>query len=270
MPTSTTARGALLFLSLLLLPAATAPAQEIDYLFGSFVPFGQLEAQLDGRTLDDAEIFFAERAASYVLLTSGLDRPLLIEVRKHRVEWVSPDKVLKNGNGTANLLTEAVADTVGSFEVDEGRLSILFPDGRRLVLGPKPHLLGLHTAEDLRVHDASYLYRARLYPPSERAVAELRQETRAVTVRVYFGSWCATCARMVPWILRLDEALAGSRIRFEYYGMPPTMDDPQGEKAGVHGVPTMVVSVDGEELGRCSAPELGVPEKALLEILSGE
>lgn len=256
-------------LAILILTASALPAQQADPQYGQLVPFGTLEAKLDDRVLNDAEIYFAERAGAYLLLSSSLAGPLLIDVRGRKVDRVSAAKVQKNDDGSASLLAGAVAGEVGPFEVAESQLKVSLADGRQLTLGPKPPLLGLHTAEELLAHDPGYAYRGRVYPPNEKTMDELRKETRDVTVRVYFGSWCHTCARMVPWILVVGKALEGSHIHFEYYGLPPTMDDPVAEKAGVHGVPTMVVSVGGKELGRGSAPDVGVPEKVLMQILGG-
>lgn len=255
-------------LALIVLTTATASAQNAELVLGHFVPYGQLEAKLDSRLLDDAEMFFSEQAGAYLLMSSALGQPLLIETRSRRVSRVDTAKLRHNDNDTLDLLVGGVAAEVGPFEVGENQLTFDLA-GATLTMGPKPPLLGTHTAADLEAHDPSYAFKARLYPPSDSVVAELRQETRDVTVRVYFGSWCSTCARMVPWLLRVDEALAGSRIRFEYYGLPPAMDDPTALAADVHAVPTMIVSAGGQELGRRSAPDLGVPEKALLEILGG-
>lgn len=256
-------------LAILLLTAPALAAQQIDPQFAKLVPYGQLEATLDGKTLEDGEVYFAERAGAYLLLSASLEEPLLIDVRNRKVDRVSPSKVQENDDGTASLLTGAVVGTAGPFEVAESSLTAALADGRRLTMGSKPPLLGLHSAEDLTSHDPSYAYRARQYPPNEKTIALLRQETRDVTVRVYFGSWCQTCSRMVPWVLEVGQALEGTKIRFEFYGLPPTMDDPVAQKAGVDGVPTMVVSAGGRELGRRSAPDLGVPEKALMQILGG-
>ena len=54
------------------------------------------------------------------------------------------------------------------------------------------------------------------------------------------------------------------------FGLPYSMDDPEAEKMGIGSVPTAVVSADGKELGRRSSQDLGIPEKALLEILGGD
>ncbi len=262
--------AALSLTAFLWLASSLALAQGLGPAFGPFVPFGDLQALLDGQVLDDAEMFFAERPGAYLLRSASLDHPLLINIRNQQVERVAADKIRRNDNSTVSLVGAAVVAVVGPFQVEESRVAATLDGGRRLLLLPKPHLLGPQTAASMVAHNVSYGYRARLYPPSDKTLAELRRESRQVTVRVYFGSWCSACSRVVPWLIAVDEALAGSRIAFEYYGLPHTMDDPIAGEAGVKAVPTAVVSADGVELGRRTSNGLSIPEDALLEILGGD
>ncbi len=262
-------RRYLLIFTALLLAGSLAAAQGPAPGFGPFVPFGQLQVQLDGRVLEGMEMFYSDRPAAYLLRAPGLEQPLLINVRSQQVEQLNATAVRQQANGTVELLAGAVVAAVGGFEVAGNELKASLDDGRQLLMVPKPELLGPRTAAELVAHDASYGYRAGLYPPSSKAIAELRKEPRQVTVEVYFGSWCSACSRVVPWLLAVEKALAGSNISFEYYGLPGTLDDPVAHQAGVKAVPTAVVSAGDEELGRRNSTGLGIPEEALLEILSG-
>ncbi len=253
----------------LLLASFPAHAQAEDPSFAPFVPFGQLQALLDDAVLDDAELFHSERPGAYLLRSSRLEQPLLINVRGQRVERVAADKIRDNGNGTLSLLAGADVTWAGPFEVETSRL-VATLSGRQLVLAPKPHLLGARRLAEIVAHDVSYGYRASLYPPSQRAIDALRRETRQVSVRVFFGSWCSTCSRVLPWLMAVEKGLEGGRFTFEYYGLAQPMDDPIAREAGVKLVPTAVVSVDGKELGRRTSTGLGIPEEALLEILAGD
>ncbi len=77
-------------------------------------------------------------------------------------------------------------------------------------------------------------------------------------MRVYFGSWCPVCGRLVPKILKLQSDLKGAKIQFEYYGLPqPMSDDPITAKENLNGVPTAIVYVDGKEFGRQDGHTLG-------------
>ncbi len=256
-------------LATLLLTGSASWGQGLDPAFGPFVPYGQLEVRLDDRVLDDAEMFHAERQGSYLLRSTELGEPLLINVRSQQLERLNVGAIRDNANGTVSLLAGAVVATVGPFQVEGSGLTAAL-DGNTLTLGPKPHLLGPQTSRAIETHDVSYRYRAGLYPPSDKIIAALKQETRKVTVKVYFGSWCSACARYLPWLMQVERALEGSSISFEYHGLPHTMDDPVALEAGVKLVPTAVVSADGNELGRRNSSGLGIPEEALLEILGGD
>ncbi len=255
---------------LALLPLVCLPtlAQADDPAFSRLVPYGRLQAQFNEQVLDDGEIFFAERPGAYLLRATGLPQPLLINVRSQRVERLNAEAIRDHGDGTLSLLPGAVVAEIGPFQVEGSQLSAALDGGNRLVLGPKPDLLGRRTSAEVVAHDTSYRYRAGLYPPSEKTIARLRQEQRPVTVTVYFGSWCSACSRVLPWLMAVEQALEGSSIAFDYYGLPHTMDDPAAREAGVQAVPTAVVRSGGKELGRRTSTGLGVPEDALLEILS--
>ncbi len=257
-------------LAALLAAAAPAAAQSADPAFSSFIPFGQLQAQLDGEVLEDARLFFAQRPGAYLLRSAKLEQPLLINVRSQQVQRLNAYAIFDRVNGTVGLQTGAVVATLGPFQVEGARLTATFDGERQLVLSPNPDLLGARTAAELVAHDPSYGYRAGLYPPSGKAVDELRKEQRKVTVKVYFGSWCSACSRVVPWLVAVEKALAGSNVAFTYYGLPHTLDDPAVHEAGIKGVPTAVVSAGGVELGRRDSTGLGIPEQALLEILAGD
>lgn len=250
-----------------LLAASTAAAGEADPSFGPFAPFGKLQAMLDGQLLEDAEIFYTDRPGAYLVQASGLDHPLLINVRTQQVERLRATKIRRNDDGTVQLLKDAVSAAVGPFEVADAELTAVISLGRRLTLGQKPDLLGLQTAAEIIAFDPAYGYRARQYPPSANHLAQLRGENRDVTVRIFFGSWCSTCARYLPWLMSVEQELEGSSIRFEYYGLPHTLDDPQAKELGINGVPTAVVSVGGQEIGRRDSTGLGIPEQALADIL---
>ncbi len=255
--------------AVLLLASALASAQGADPAPEPFVPYGAFQTELDGRVLDDVTMFHAARPGIYLVRSSALEQPLLINVRSQTIERLDAAALRDNPNGTVSLLSGAAPETVGPFQV-EGKRLISELDGKRLIFGPRPHLLGPQTSDAIEAHDVSYGYRAGLYPPSDKVIAQLRQETRQVTVRIFFGSWCATCARFLPWLMQVERELEANNFRFEYYGLPHDMSDPVAREAGIHAVPTAVVSVDGEELGRRTSQGLGIPEEALLEMLAGD
>lgn len=251
-----------------LLTAGVASAQDVDVdaLFRDFEPDGQMLAELDGKSPEGSKMYLAKKASAYLVTLPALDKAVIVIARTQKVEAVALDKVKELDNGTLGILADAEFEPLGSFEV-QGDQVVSPTSMGALVLKPRPSLLGLQKADGMVAHNEAYGFKADQYPPSTEILEKLKKEGRDVQVRVYFGSWCSTCSRIVPWIVRVDRELAGSKIQFEYYGLPRTMDDESAQAMDIHGVPTLVVFIDGQEVGRRDATGLGVPEKALAEIL---
>lgn len=256
-------------LLLLLVPAGAVWAQEADALFRDFEPNDDMTAYLDGKVVEDTRIFLNMKAGAYLILPgSRIDQALLLNVRAKAIEGVAKDKVRVNDSGMADVLADASFDKLGSYRLDGEKALADLPFGK-FHLGPKESLLGLHPASGLVGYSPSYGFKAKKYDPADEVVEKLKKETRDVVVRTYFGTWCPTCSRMVPTIISVDQSLAGSKLTFEYYGLPRSMDDPKGKAMDIKGVPTMVVLIDGKEVGRRGAEGLASPEAALAEILAG-
>jgi len=250
------------------LPAAAQPPA--DALLRDFVPTGDFVLEVEGKKAEGAEIYQSERIAAILIVTSRLPAPALLQPRAGTVETVSLMSLARRPAGTIDVLADAELAPAGRFtlEGEEVRFSV---GGKSAVLKPKPHLLGLHDAEDLLADKPEYARGAREYRPYEPSVAALRAIERPVRVRVYFGSWCPACANWVPPLLKVVEQLEGSNVRFEFYGLPQGFEgEPAAEADDVHGVPTGIVWVGGKEVGRLSNAEgWRIPESTLVEILDG-
>lgn len=253
----------------LLIAAVAAAQMPSDAVLSGFEPTSQFRFVLGDETPAGTQVYFSERAVAYLVMSPALSSPLLVSPRSRAVEKVHLMKVRKNDDGTIDLLADAVLDPLGSFRLS-GQSVVFEVGGKPAKLAPKPDLLGSQAARDLLADDVEYARGAEEYQPAGAALAALRQATKPATVRVYFGSWCPACKRLVPRLLRVEQALAGSAIRFEYYGLPKDLaSDPVSERMDVHGVPTGIVFRDGKEIGRLTQDAWNAPERSLLEILQG-
>ena len=260
----------LLILLLGLLPAALGAQAESDALFRDFEPFGQLAVEVNGEPLEGAELYHAERAGAYLLIAPSLKSPLLVNVRTRQIERVSFMKIRKNESGTVDLLADAAFDTVGPFQVGQKALTFSLDDGRKVTLSQKPPLLGFQSNTALAEYNPAYGHKSSEYTPKANALETLRGESRDVTVRIYFGSWCPVCGRLVPKVMSVENALADSKVQFEYYGLPqPMSDDPVAEEMNVHSVPTAIIFSGGQEIARVGGRELYDPETAIRDALGG-
>lgn len=250
-------------------PSALA-AQGADEVLKNFKITGDYVLEVEGETLKGSEVFFSDRAVAYLVMAPQLASPIMISPRTRVVESVHLMKVMKkNGGGTVDILADAELTPISSFELEDSNV-VFTLDGKEARLVPKPWLLGLHEGKRLKEDNVEYAFAASAYQPGAEHVDALRGFQKDVRVRVYFGSWCPHCKRIVPRILSVEDALEGSGIRFEYYGLPSPFDDePEAQRAGIHGVPTVAVFVGGKEVAQLSGNDLTVPEAALSRTVGG-
>lgn len=234
-----------------------------------FEPMGEYVLQVGGVVLPDVQMFRSDKAGSVMLLTGrSLRSSLLVMPRERAVQRVAPAKVVVNPDNTgAFVLADAVLEKESDFTV-EGFEVVFTLDGKPARLKEKPYLLGLHTGGDIVAHDVTYSYRGKKYQPSPALVRALRQAVQPIRVRVFFGNWCPHCQEILPRILRVGDALAGSSLRFEYYGLPSSFgDEPEAKRMGIQGVPTGVVYRGTREVGRISGNDWLIPELAIKKVL---
>ena len=264
------ASRALLATAALCLAAGAAAAQQIpaDPMLRDFEPFGEYVLEIAGAPIQGIKMFRSQKAGSAVLITgAGIPGPLLVMPRERVVQRVPAGKVVVGQDGIAFVLADAEPAKESAFAVD-GRDLTFTVGGRPARLREKPYLLGLHPAADLSNHDWGYAFRSKQYTPSAPVVQSLRQIKTPVRVRIYFGSWCPHCSETVPKIMRVAEALAGSPVQFEYYGLPTGFgNEPEAKRMGITGVPTGVIFSNGKEIGRVAGHEWGIPELALKKVL---
>jgi thiol-disulfide isomerase/thioredoxin len=245
----------------------SATAQSAAGSLRDFRPFSTYVLAVDATEIPEAKIYYSETARAFLVFDARFPSPVLIQPRTSAVETVQASKVAEREDGTIDLLPAPTLAAQPSFEVVEDRI-VFSVEGTPAVLKPRPPLLGLQTLAALADYDPDYARRARAYEPSQATLANLMSEQEYVRVRIYFGTWCPHCREAVPRIMRVDEALEGSRIRFEYYGVPRRFSvDPETRRARVKGVPTGIVFRGGQEIGRLTGNAWKSPELALSMML---
>lgn len=254
-----------------LLAAVPVLAQQIptDPVLNGFVPSGEWVLQKDGQPVPGSQVFLSERAGMVLLVDApGLGDPLLLSPRKNQaVEAVPGQKVIENPDGSRDLLSDATLSDRGRFQVESREIEFAV-DGSAYTLSEAPYSLGSISAEELLEKDPGYAYRARTYSPSKPMLQRLRSVSQPTTVVVYFGSWCPFCRHHVPKALRLAQELEGSKIQFEFYGLPHGFgDDARAKQYDIRGVPTGIVYQGGKEIGRISGAQWNIPELTLKKML---
>ncbi len=258
----------------LALLAAVAPAVQSqgvpsDSVLRGFQPMGDYLLIVNGKPVA-GEIYQSEMPAVLVI-SSSMASPILLTPRAGTVQTVPIMKIAKQKDGSVDLLADAVLGTVGPFQQSGDNVSFNY-QGKSVSLNPKPPLVGRHASQALTTHNPSYARTASTYKPNGAAMASLKKAKPAV-VRVYFGSWCPHCRQHVPFMLKIEEQLKGSQVKFEYFGLkkpPEGWNDPEIKKLNVRGVPTGIVYMGGKEVGRITGEGWDAPELQLNRILYGQ
>jgi thiol-disulfide isomerase/thioredoxin len=266
---------AVLAISLSAMPAAAfAQGVPSDGVLRDFQPFDEYTLIVDGKPVPNADLYQNERLPAILVLSSALPAPVLLTPRTASVETVHLMKIAKQADGSVDLLADAVLAPVGRFQTGgaQGDVVTFTFEGRQVKLDPKPPIIGLRNGAYLKQQSPGYARNATAYKPNGAAIASLKKEPQTVTVRVVFGSWCPHCRQHVPYILRVEDELKGSKVKFEYFGLPKPPDawkHAEVKRLGIKGVPTGVVYMNGREVGRIEGKGWDAPEVLLNKILHG-
>jgi thiol-disulfide isomerase/thioredoxin len=226
-----------------------------------FWPIGSYSLELDGEAVE-AEFFHSAGLGTILIRTPELSHWVELQPRGRSVTLLGPEAVHRNVNGTYDKLATPLGTPAGTFELVD-QLPRFTVEGRLAELRQRPHLLGPRTADEILEHDASYRIRADAYQPQGDYLQRLQQVRQPVLVKVIFGTWCSVCAELLPHVIKVEELLGDTPIRFEYHGVPQNFDDPEARRLGVRSTPTGIVYVEGQEIQRITGYSWRFPDLAL-------
>ncbi len=265
------ATSSVLLMCIALAPASSLVAQS-DAVLRDFHPSSEFRLWVAGKEVPKAEIFESSVAGAYLILSSAFASPVLVGKRSSAVESVDLMKVAKQPDGSVDILADASLAPLGTARPENNYSELVFQvAGKEARLKLTPPLTGLHPRADLLTHSPEYARGAAVYKPDASALNKLKVQKDPALVRIYFGSWCAHCKQVLPHLLKIEESLAGSRVTFEYYGLPRPPEawtEPQVVKNGIKGVPTAVVTIGGKEVGRLTTDAWAKPEINLADLLA--
>lgn len=248
-------------------PAPSAPSA-VDAVLKNFARTGEYLLMVNGKPAPAYEIYKNDSLPAYLIVSPALPSAVLLTPRTSAVETLPVAKVVRK-DGVAGVAADADLKPQGQFKFEGDRV-VFTADGRKGSLGPNPPLLGLQRAPALKNHSPEYITTARGYKPNAQVLAALKKAAKPARVRVFFGSWCPHCREHLPYLMRVEEELKGSKIQFEYYGLPQRFtNEPEAKKYSVDGVPMGIVFMDGKEIGRISRGDWEAPETRLNSILNG-
>lgn len=261
-------RPVLLIAAVVALVAAVVPlaAQQADAVLQGFEPTGTWMLVVDGKEVPKAEFYENQRAGAFLIWSSEFATPLLVEGQQ--VSSLQMLKVSKRADGRVDLLADAVVEPLATMQIS-GTDAQFKIEKKTVVMKPSPYKLGLQKGAALLDSNFGYRWRAKGYEPDATALGRLKGERRDVRVLTFFGSWCPHCSHFLPLLLRTEQRLADTKIRFDYYGLPQQgmTKEPEAAKWKIDGVPTAIVFVGDKEIGRIPSSGWNNPELALDLIL---
>jgi len=259
------ARFALAFA--VVLAATLAPALRAQPLSG-FNLSSDYVIEIDGQPAPTAKIYWSQSQRMFLIVTKDQPTPLLVEPVSRQVRSVPLVKLATRADGSVGVLDGAVMTPKGPANLTNDGVVTFNVDGHAYKLQEKPPLLGWQTPDSIAAYNQQYVKRADAYQPEATTIADLKKQGSDVKVTIFFGSWCPFCQQKVPMAMRLARELAGSKVSFDFYGLPHGFsNDPQAQRYGVKSVPTGIVFKNGKEVGRISADGWGSPENTLQKLV---
>jgi thiol-disulfide isomerase/thioredoxin len=251
-------------LALALVARAPLAAQSLT----GFTPSEDYLIEIDGQATPTTKVYWSQAARMFLIVVKDLPTPLLVEPMSRQVRSVPLVKLASRPDGSVGILDGAAMTSKGTVATTEGGVATFTVDGRAFTLVEKPPLLGWQTPEAIGAYSPGYVKRADAYQPQAAAIADLSKRSSDVRLSVFFGSWCPFCQQKVPMVMKMAKELAGSKVKFDFYGLPHGFSgDPQAKRYNVKSVPTGIVFVDGKEVGRISGDGWASPETTLVSLL---
>lgn len=209
-----------------------------------------LLVRVDGRPDGSAHLFDSEDYQRMLLVIGDRPSALILELADGTVGSVPRDSVRIDPEGFAHLGligSEYLADCsrkdgLITFAIEETKIEI----------APIPPLIGETTLERLIELKPAYALAAKAHKAEAGAIGVIKAVTEPTEVRVYFGTWCHLCKKIVPDLMRAVDLAANPKIQVRYVGVDENLTQPAAEIRAdrITKTPTIVVRRGGLEIGR--------------------
>jgi thiol-disulfide isomerase/thioredoxin len=191
----------------------------------------------------------------------------VLDLAGKRVASIPRGRLSITGGGA--VVSSAVATPLGAFT--KTGADILFQaDSLDIRVGPWAPLTGEVPLETLFAKKKEYAEAAAAYVPDPGALARIGDDSRTLEVVAFFGTWCSSCRKYLPALIRSLELAGNPRLSTRYIGVDENLTTPKDEidRHRVHVTPTFVILSGGRELGRIEGTPKTTVEKDLAAILA--
>ncbi len=101
----------------------TSDGSAVEAGLDVYEPSGQYALLIEGEDVPDAKILESQESLRLILISSGLEKPLVLDIRSSRVYQVNPGEMKEFSGGAVALPEEIDLEAAGEFTVDNGGLS---------------------------------------------------------------------------------------------------------------------------------------------------
>lgn len=223
----------------------------------------------DGESVKSAAFHHSPGRGNVLIHDEENGIAFVVDSKQRQVSVFAADDFVRLGNGELEVVNGRSAKNVVPMRLID-RAPAFSIDGVQYKVVPKPPLLGPQTADQIIADDPHYGFAASQFLVQPNYLAQLKNVETPTRVLMFFGSWCRNCHQWLPNIIRLEQELEGSNIRFEYHGLPQGYADPVAREHDVRSVPYGIVFQNGEEVGRVAGPSWKFPSLALSRSLPRE
>jgi thiol-disulfide isomerase/thioredoxin len=228
-----------------------------------------LLVQVDGKPSGAAHLYDSEDYQQMLLCIEGQPKVAILDLAT-AIVTTAPAESLRVGTDGIAEFEEAGSEYLSPLEQNEGTLSFAW-DASKLLLTPLPPLVGPAELAHVLELKPAYAHDAAAYKPEAAKLGVLKAVATDTEMRVYFGTWCHLCKRLLPGLIRSIELAANPKLHVSYIGVAEDMREPEAElsRDAISKTPTIVVLQGGREIGRIEEEVPTTVEAALAGIVGG-
>lgn len=224
--------------------------------------------QTDGKPDGLASVYDSPDYQQLLLHFDGKPSAFVLNLGDGTVYGCPGDSIRTDQEGNA-LLGLFKMDFVSDLERKDAVLSFT-TGGHSIAVQPIPPLIGPAPLQRILEIKPAYAHAAQTYKADPTKIAAIKSVSTDTEIRVYFGTWCLLCKRVVPYVMRSIELAANPRIKVTYVGVDEDVKEPAADIAKDHitKTPTIIVLQGGIEVGRIEEKVETTVEGDLAQVLS--
>lgn len=221
-----------------------------------------------------AQVMIADGPSRLALISSKLDRALILDVSEHTVNAVSKDAFhMAADHSSAASDADLALETLGKFTRVDGPIYFFAVNGKPILIRAHPGVTGEMT--ESKLWETVPVWRSMMegYQPNAGAVAAIKANATETKVILLYGTWCPDSKNYMPRLIKALKLAGNDKIQVKLVGIDNQFREPVDvvQPRRITNVPTVVVERAGREIGRIvETPAMQTIEEDLAAILSGK